>query len=128
MNQALDIQQTVDFFKPAYQQLAQDLAQYLAPAELEQLQQKQASFVEQGVPEDVAQYLSQLSTLFSVMAAHLDPAHKRGRLVPQGSQRLATQAEHLVGIDHEVPVGITQVQGRIASGGKVVHPGEGTIS
>ena len=66
-NKALDIQQTVDFFKPAYQQLAQDLAQYLAPAELEQLQQKQASFVEQGVPEDVAQYLSQLSTLFSVM-------------------------------------------------------------
>ncbi|MBU2204846.1 MAG: NAD-glutamate dehydrogenase, partial [Gammaproteobacteria bacterium] len=66
-NKALDIQQTVDFFKPAYQQLAQDLAKYLAPSELEQLQQKQANFVEQGVPEDVAQYLSQLSTLFSVM-------------------------------------------------------------
>ncbi|MEH8019165.1 NAD-glutamate dehydrogenase [Rheinheimera muenzenbergensis] len=66
-NKALDIQQTVDFFKPAYQQLAKDLAKYLAPSELEQLQQKQANFVEQGVPEEVAQYLSQLSTLFSVM-------------------------------------------------------------
>ena len=66
-NKALDIQQTVDFFKPAYQQLSKELAQYLASAEVEQLQQKQTTLTEQGVPEDIAQYLAQLSTVFSVM-------------------------------------------------------------
>ncbi|QBL09328.1 NAD-glutamate dehydrogenase [Rheinheimera sp. D18] len=66
-NKALDIQQTVDFFKPAYQQLSKDLSNYLAPAEAEQLLQKQAALVEQGVPEDIAKYLAQLSTVFSVM-------------------------------------------------------------
>ncbi|MDP5191638.1 NAD-glutamate dehydrogenase, partial [Rheinheimera baltica] len=66
-NKALDIQQTVDFFKPAYQQLSESLGSYLAPSEAEQLQQKHAALVEQEVPEDIAQYLAQLSTVFSVM-------------------------------------------------------------
>ncbi|HEY0922370.1 NAD-glutamate dehydrogenase [Rheinheimera pacifica] len=66
-NKALDIQQTLDFFKPAYQQLNKELGNYLAQTEVEQLQQKQAVLTEQGVPEDIAQYLAQLSTVFSVM-------------------------------------------------------------
>ena len=66
-NKALDIQQTVDFFKPAYQQLAKELPAFLAASELQQLQQKETGYTEQGVPEDVARYLAQLSTVFSVM-------------------------------------------------------------
>ncbi|HSG52894.1 MAG TPA: NAD-glutamate dehydrogenase [Rheinheimera sp.] len=66
-NKALDIQQTVDFFKPAYQQLSKELNKYLAEQEVEQLQQKGAVLTEQGVPEDIALYLAQLSTIFSVM-------------------------------------------------------------
>ncbi|HEX5792737.1 MAG TPA: NAD-glutamate dehydrogenase domain-containing protein, partial [Rheinheimera sp.] len=66
-NKALDIQQTVDFFKPAYQQLSKELNQYLASSEAEQLVHKQAALSEQGVPQDIAQYLAQLSTVFSVM-------------------------------------------------------------
>lgn len=66
-NKALDIQQTLDFFKPAYQHLNKELNKYLAEAEVEQLQQKQAVLTEQNVPEEIAQYLAQLSTVFSVM-------------------------------------------------------------
>jgi len=66
-NKALDIEQTLAFFKPAYQQLNKELSSYLAASEVEQLQQKQSGLTEQGVPEDVAQYLAQLSTVFSAM-------------------------------------------------------------
>jgi glutamate dehydrogenase len=66
-NKALNIQQTVDFFKPAYQLLSKDLSSYLAQSEVEQLQHKQSVLTAQGVPQDIAQYLAQLSTIFSVM-------------------------------------------------------------
>ncbi|MFT5547284.1 MAG: glutamate dehydrogenase [Rheinheimera aquimaris] len=66
-NKALDIQQTIDFFKPAYQQLNKELPAYLAASEAEQLLHKQSALTEQGVPQDIAQYLAQLSTVFSVM-------------------------------------------------------------
>lgn len=66
-NKALDIAQTVDFFKPAYQQLLGNLSSYLAPEEAEQLLAKQTALIEQGVPADIAKYLAQLSTVFSVM-------------------------------------------------------------
>ncbi|MDX3774771.1 NAD-glutamate dehydrogenase [Chromatiaceae bacterium AAb-1] len=66
-NKAMDIQQTIAFFKPAYTEISANLLSYLAETEVSQLQQQQLELEEQGVPADVAGYLSQLSTVFSVM-------------------------------------------------------------
>lgn len=66
-NKALDIAQTVAFFKPAYQQIAADLPTLLAKAEAESLQAHQDKLVAQQVPVELACYLAQLSTVFSVM-------------------------------------------------------------
>lgn len=66
-NKALSIEQTIAFFKPTFQQLHDNLASYLVPAEAEQLAKKQAQYEEQAVPAEIAQYLAQLSTLFSTM-------------------------------------------------------------
>ena len=66
-NKALDIAQTVEFFRPAYQQISANLATLLAPAEAESLQAHQDKLVEQQVPAPIARYLAQLSTVFSVM-------------------------------------------------------------
>ena len=66
-NKALDIAQTVAFFKPAFTQISGNLAQFLASAEAESLQNHQQKLVAQQVPVELAKYLSQLSTVFSVM-------------------------------------------------------------
>ncbi|MDX1677564.1 NAD-glutamate dehydrogenase [Arsukibacterium sp.] len=66
-NKTMDIQQTIDFFKPAYQAISRDLANYLAEAELAQLRENEQGLVDQGIPTDIARYLTQLSTVFSVM-------------------------------------------------------------
>ncbi|MBV2129815.1 NAD-glutamate dehydrogenase [Arsukibacterium indicum] len=66
-NKTMDIQQTVDFFKPAYQAISRDLAGYLAEAELAQLRDNEQGLIEKGIPNDIARYLTQLSTVFSVM-------------------------------------------------------------
>lgn len=66
-NKALDIAQTVAFFKPAFVQISGNLSQFLASAEAESLQNHQQKLVGQQVPADLAKYLSQLSTVFSVM-------------------------------------------------------------
>jgi glutamate dehydrogenase len=66
-NKALDIVQTVAFFKPAFAQISNNLAQFLATAEAESLQNYQQKLVGQQVPVELARYLSQLSTVFSVM-------------------------------------------------------------
>ncbi len=66
-NKALDIQQTVAFFKPAYQQISADLGKYLAEAELTDIRNNEQELVEQGIGQPLARYLTQLSTVFSVM-------------------------------------------------------------
>ncbi len=66
-NKALDIEQSVAFFKPAYQQITDQLPRLLASNEAESLQANQDKLIAQQIPADVARYLSQLSTVFSVM-------------------------------------------------------------
>jgi glutamate dehydrogenase len=66
-NKALDIVQTVAFFKPAFTQISGNLSQFLAAAEAESLLNYQQKLVGQQVPVELARYLSQLSTVFSVM-------------------------------------------------------------
>jgi glutamate dehydrogenase len=66
-NKALDIAQTVAFFKPAYQQISEQLPRLLANGEAAALQAHQDNLIAQQVPVNVARYLAQLSTVFSVM-------------------------------------------------------------
>ncbi len=66
-NKAMDISQTVAFFKPAFVQISNNLDHLLAPAEAESLRSYQQKLVDQQVPVELARYLSQLSTVFSVM-------------------------------------------------------------
>lgn len=66
-DKSLNIEQTVAFFKPAYAEIVRDLQKYVAEREMQELAEKSNTLVEQGIPESVAVYLSQLSTVFSVM-------------------------------------------------------------
>lgn len=66
-NKALGVQETIDFFAPAVATVSQHLSNLLAPAEAESLSQYAQKLQAQNVPAAVAQYMSQLSTVFSVM-------------------------------------------------------------
>lgn len=66
-NKALDIAQTIAFFQPAFAAISADLQKLLASAEAAQLLANEQQLVEQGVPSTVARYMTQLSTVFSVM-------------------------------------------------------------
>jgi len=66
-DKSLNIEQTVAFFKPAYAEIVRDLQKYVAEREMQELGEKSNTLVEQGIPQAVALYLSQLSTVFSVM-------------------------------------------------------------
>ncbi len=63
----LDIQQTIDFFKPTFDVMAKNLEKYMASEEVDQLKHVENGLVKAGVPKKTAQRISQLSTLFSVM-------------------------------------------------------------
>ncbi len=66
-NKAMNIEQTIEFFKPAFAVISNELQSLLASAEGAQLQAGEQQLVQQGVPASVARYMSQLSTVFSVM-------------------------------------------------------------
>ena len=76
-NKSLSLEQTVAFYKPSFEKLTTHLDEYLVATEAEQLATGKAEFVREGVSKDVAAYVSQLSSIFSVMdiadvAASLD--------------------------------------------------------
>lgn len=66
-NKAMSIEQTIEFFKPAFAVISNELQSLLASAEGAQLHASEQQLVQQGVPASVARYMSQLSTVFSVM-------------------------------------------------------------
>ncbi|MDP4528570.1 NAD-glutamate dehydrogenase [Alkalimonas delamerensis] len=66
-NKALDIQQTLDFFKPAFKELSANLPRFMAEKEMAELDKQFKAYQDKGVPEATARYLAYLSTVFSVM-------------------------------------------------------------
>ncbi|MCF4009729.1 NAD-glutamate dehydrogenase [Rheinheimera sp. UJ63] len=66
-DKSLDIKQTIAFFQPAYNDLVRDLSKYVAEREMQELSEKSKVLTEQGIPAEIARYLTQLSTVFSVM-------------------------------------------------------------
>lgn len=66
-NKALSIADTVEFFKPALSRISEKLDTLLARAEADSLALYAQKLQEQQVPAEVARYMAQLSTVFSVM-------------------------------------------------------------
>lgn len=66
-NKALNIDDTVAFFKPALVRISSNLDTLLAKAEADSLTMYAQKLQEQQVPAEVARYMSHLSTVFSVM-------------------------------------------------------------
>jgi glutamate dehydrogenase len=66
-NKALDIQQSIDFYRPAFESMAKNLSKFMVAEEVEQLKRVENDLVKAGVPVKLAERISQLSTLFSVM-------------------------------------------------------------
>ncbi len=76
-NKGLNLEQTVAFYKPAFDKLTNHLDDYLVKAEADLLANGKAEFEREGVTSEVAAYVAQLSSIFSVMdiadvAASLD--------------------------------------------------------
>ena len=76
-DKSLNLEQTVAFYKPAFDKLTTHLDDYLVKAEAEQLASGKSEFVREGVSAEVAAYVAQLSSIFSIMdiadvAANLD--------------------------------------------------------
>ena len=66
-NKSLSIQQSIDFFRPAFETLTKSLNKYLVEKEVEQLKHVESDLTGAGVPKKIAVRISQLSSLFSVM-------------------------------------------------------------
>ncbi len=66
-NKALNIEQTIAFFSPAFKDLTKNLMSYMVPVEADKLAAEAKSLQEEGVPRALAERVAQLSTLFSVM-------------------------------------------------------------
>ncbi|MGB1353595.1 MAG: NAD-glutamate dehydrogenase, partial [Glaciecola sp.] len=61
----------VDFYKPVYTDLLENIKDYLVPSEVKALEQKVVYYTEKGVPEDIAYGVAIQSNAFSA----LDIAH-----------------------------------------------------
>ena len=66
-NKSLGIAETINFYKPTFINLAENLNKYLVKDEVEQLKRIEIDLVKEGVPKPVAIRISQLSSLFPVM-------------------------------------------------------------
>jgi glutamate dehydrogenase len=66
-NKALDIEQSIAFYRPSFDNLVTKLHSYMVEEEVVELQRVENDLVKAGVPKDVANYISQLSSLFSAM-------------------------------------------------------------
>jgi glutamate dehydrogenase len=66
-NKALNITETIEFYRPTFENLAKNLSTLLVKEEVEQLKRVETDLVRTGVPENIAVRISQLSSLFPVM-------------------------------------------------------------
>ncbi len=66
-NKALDIEQSLAFFKPAFDDLNANIESYMVEDEAARLAKEAKSLEQEGVPKELANRIAQLSSLFSVM-------------------------------------------------------------
>jgi glutamate dehydrogenase len=66
-NKAMNIAETIAFYRPTFDNLAKNLDKLLVKAEVEQINRVETDLVRTGVPKNIATRISQLSSLFPVM-------------------------------------------------------------
>ena len=66
-NKALNIEQTIEFFAPAFADLSENIISYMVAEEADKLSSEINMLAKEGVPEILAKRIAQLSSLFSVM-------------------------------------------------------------
>ena len=66
-DKAMNIEETINFFKPAFKVLSEQLEDFMAEDETKQIHRVRDDLIKAGVPDDLARRVSQLSSLFSVM-------------------------------------------------------------
>jgi glutamate dehydrogenase len=66
-NRAQNIEQTVAFFRPVFEQLKLDVDKYMIEAEVKAISAEINSLTKENVPKPVAQVIAKMSTLFSAL-------------------------------------------------------------
>lgn len=66
-NRSLNIEQTIEFFKPVFDELKANVHQYMVNDEVEGIRAESDALIKVGVPEDVAMVVANVSTLFSAL-------------------------------------------------------------
>jgi glutamate dehydrogenase len=66
-DKSLDIEQTVNYYRPAFDDLSANLENYLVDSEKDQLESSKLAFEREGVPVAISRRISMLSTIFSAL-------------------------------------------------------------
>ncbi|WP_434339558.1 NAD-glutamate dehydrogenase [Motilimonas cestriensis] len=81
-NRNWTISENIEFYKPAYEQLQENLLNILVEDEVATLKEQSDGLVEQGVPEKLAQLMCQQKLLFSALdLAQISEQHQRTVMV-----------------------------------------------
>ncbi|MDO7083438.1 NAD-glutamate dehydrogenase [Pseudocolwellia sp. AS88] len=66
-NKALDVAESIKFYRSTFIDLTTNLYSYMTEGDCEQLKSAEAELINSNVPEDVASYVAKLSSIFSTM-------------------------------------------------------------
>ncbi|WP_394131996.1 NAD-glutamate dehydrogenase [Shewanella maritima] len=94
-NRSHNIEQTVEFFKPVFEQLKANADQYMIEAEVTAISAEIKALTRENVPEPVAQIVAKMSTLFSALdiAQIAQIENKSVELVSETYFKLGAQVE-----------------------------------
>lgn len=66
-NKSMTIEQAIDFYRPTFEAMAEQLDKFMIDDEVEMLKRVEKDLTNAGAPKAIAKRISQLSTLFSAM-------------------------------------------------------------
>ena len=66
-NKALDVAESIKFYRSTFIDLTTNLYSYMTEDDCEQLKRAEADLIKSNVPEDIASYVAKLSSIFSTM-------------------------------------------------------------
>ena len=66
-NKALDVAESIKFYRSTFIDLTTNLYSYMTEGDCEQLKQAEEDLIKSNVPDDIASYVAKLSSIFSTM-------------------------------------------------------------
>ncbi|NQZ08595.1 MAG: NAD-glutamate dehydrogenase [Algicola sp.] len=66
-DKSLDIEQTIAYYRPSFEDLSANIEDYLVETEKQQLLSSELGFSREGVPDEIAKRISLLSTIYSAL-------------------------------------------------------------